>query len=52
MPDRLIDLFIRSCLHNNGRLSARKRRSHFDFLSEAEVEEMEEAFRSGYGECG
>jgi len=25
MPDRLIDLFIRLCLQNNGSLSARKR---------------------------
>ena len=33
MPDRQIDLFIRFCLQNNGRLSARKRASHFDSLS-------------------
>ena len=33
MPDRKIDLFIQACLQNNGRLSARKRASHFDFLS-------------------
>ena len=31
MPDRQIDLFIRFCLQNNGRISARKRGSHFDF---------------------
>lgn len=43
MPDRQIDLFIRSCLQNNGRLSARKRASHFTFLSDREVERMEEA---------
>lgn len=49
MPDRQIDLFIRSCLQNNGRLSARKRASHFASLSEKEVERMEAAVRSSYG---
>lgn len=46
MPDRRIDLFIRSCLRNNGRLSARKRVSHFEFLSDKEVALMEAAIRS------
>ena len=46
MPDRQIDLFIRFCLQNNGRLSARKRTSHFEFLSDAEVTRMEVAIRS------
>ncbi len=49
MPDRKIDLFIQACLQNNDRLSARKRASHFDFLSDAEVTLMEEAVRSAYG---
>ena len=49
MPDRQIDLFIRACLQNNGRLSARKRASSFDFLSDDEVARMEQAVRSGYG---
>ncbi len=49
MPDRHIDLFIRFCLQNNGRLSAKKRVSHFDFLSEDEIALMEQAFRSAYG---
>ena len=43
MPDQRIDLFIRSCLQNNGRLSARKRASHFEQLSDEEVARMEEA---------
>jgi len=47
--DRQIDLLIRFCLQNNGRLSARKRDSHFDFLSDDEVASMEEAIRSSYG---
>ena len=45
MPDRLIDLFIRICLENNGRLSAKKRKSHFDFLSDEELFSMENAIR-------
>ena len=49
MPDRQIDLFIRFCLQNNGRLSARKRASHFDFLSEDEIVRMEQAMQSAYG---
>lgn len=49
MPDRQIDLFIRVCLQNNGRLSVRKRASHFALLSDEEVARMEEAVQSGYG---
>jgi len=49
MPDRQIDLFIRFCLQNNGRLSARKRASHFDFLSDGEVFHMEQAVLTAYG---
>jgi hypothetical protein len=49
MPDRQIDLFIRFCLQNNGRLSARKRASHFEFLSEDEMARMEQAVQSTYG---
>ena len=48
MPDRFVDLFIQLCLQNNGRLSMRKRESHFSFLTEDELTEMEKAVRSGY----
>ncbi|MBU4175150.1 MAG: Fic family protein [Actinobacteria bacterium] len=48
MPDRKIDLFIRFCLQNNGRLSARKRLSHFDFLSDEEISLMEQAVQAAY----
>jgi len=41
MPDRLIDLFFRLCLHNNGRLTANRRESHFGFLTDDEVAGME-----------
>ena len=50
MPDRHIDLFIRFCLQNDGRLSARKRASHFGRLSDEEVASMEQAVRSIYGD--
>ncbi len=49
MPDLQIDLFIRFCLQNNGRLSARKRASRFDFLSDEEVALLEQAVQSAYG---
>ncbi len=48
MPDRNIDLYIRFCLQNNGLLSAKKRKSHFDFLVNEEVEQMEKAVQSAY----
>ena len=48
MPDRLIDLFIRICLENNGGLSANKRKSHFDFLSDDELFSMETIIRENY----
>jgi hypothetical protein len=48
MPDRLIDLFIQLCLQNNGRLSAKKRESHFGFLTDDELASMETAVRKGY----
>ena len=49
MPDRKIDLFIRACLQNNGRLSARKRVSQFDSLSDKEVACMEQAVQAAHG---
>lgn len=49
MPDRKIDLFIRFCLQNNGRLSARKRVSQFDFLTDEEVTAMEKTTQAAYG---
>ena len=48
MPDRLIDLFIQLCLQNNGSLSARRKSSHFDFLTDEELVVMEQAVRNGY----
>jgi hypothetical protein len=48
MPDRQIDLFIRFCLQNNGRLSARKRASHFDTLTDQEIARMEQAVQDAF----
>jgi hypothetical protein len=48
MPDRLIDLFIQLCLQGDGRLSAKKRQSHFDFLTDEELSRMEAAVRMEY----
>ena len=50
MPDRQIDMFIRICLQNHGRLSARKREDHFGFLTADEVARMERAVQAAYGE--
>ena len=48
MPDQRIDLFIRFCRQNHGRLSGRKRESHFAMLSDAEVAAMEQAVQSAW----
>ncbi len=50
MPDRLIDLFIHTCLQNNGRLSARKRESYFKFLTDDELRRLENVIKIGYGD--
>ena len=49
MPDRQIDLFIRFCLQNNGLLSGRKRASHFNDLTDEEINSMECVVQSTYG---
>ena len=51
MPDRQIDLFIRFCLQNNGLLSARKRASHFNDLTDEEIDSMEQVVQSTYGDA-
>ena len=50
MPDRRIDLFIRLCVQNGGRLSASKRASQFAMLAEAEVSAMEQAVQAAWQE--
>lgn len=41
MPNRTADLLIQVCLNNQGVLSARKRASHFDFLEDDEIQQIE-----------
>jgi len=48
MPDRLIDLFIQICLQNNAHISSKKRSAHFEFLTDNELIDMENAFRDGF----
>lgn len=48
MPDREIDLFIRFCLQNNGKLSQRKREARFTCLRDEEIRRMEEVVAAGY----
>jgi hypothetical protein len=45
IPDRLVDLFIRLCLQNNGTLSAVKRQKQFAMLSDAEITRMQKAIQ-------
>ena len=45
MPNRMVDLLIQVCLNNQGKLSARKRASHFDFLEDEEVLQIERVFQ-------
>lgn len=49
MPDRDIDLFIRFCLQNGGRLSLGKRTSRFATLTDEEVLRLEAAVTVSYG---
>lgn len=48
MPDCLIDLFIQFCLQNKSRISTKKRESHFGFLTDEELADMENAVRKEY----
>jgi hypothetical protein len=48
MPDRLIDLFIRLCVENNGRLSKNKRKAKFEKLTDKEVSQMEGCVRNAF----
>lgn len=48
LPDRLIDLFVNVCLQNNGRISAKKRSTYFEFLTDDELEAMEQAVKNSF----
>ncbi len=48
MPDRLIDLFIRFSLQNDGTISNSKRKSHFESLTEEEVGDLQNIVKSHF----
>jgi len=48
LPNRKIDLFIRFCNQNNYRVAPNKRKKHFDFLTEEELETMQSIVQSVY----
>lgn len=48
LPDREIDLFIRFCLQNNGKLCQRKRDARFSQLTDEEIVQLEQAVSAGY----
>ncbi|RKI45883.1 cell filamentation protein Fic [Corallococcus sp. AB049A] len=48
MPDRQLNLFIQGVLQNKGRLSATKRASHFELLTDAEVQALEEIIQEQF----
>ncbi len=50
MPDRKIELFVRLCRENGGRLSKAKRESQFAMLSDVEVAAMERALASAWSD--
>ena len=47
-PDHSLELFVRVVRQNNGVLSANKRRSHFDWMTEEEVSDAEELVRKAF----
>ena len=40
MPDRLIDLFIKMLIQNNGKLGRNKREKYFSMLTDEEIAEL------------
>jgi hypothetical protein len=51
LPDRLVNLFIKACLHNKGRISVAKRH-HFQMLTDSEVRKLENVVKAhlkGFG---
>jgi hypothetical protein len=48
LPDRKMDLFMNLCVQFKGRISAAKRLSQFQMLTDAEIEAMEKAVQIGF----
>jgi hypothetical protein len=51
-PDRLIDLFIRCCAQNHGKLGQGKRRTHFHQFADDEITAMEAAIERAQAPTG
>ena len=49
MPGRTVDLLFRFLQQNGGRLSKRAREQEFSRLTDAEVADLEEAYRISFG---
>jgi hypothetical protein len=53
LPDRKAALFVKLCVQNHFRLAVAKRKAHFDVLTDAEVQALEEAVGGAWqGEPG
>ena len=48
MPDKLIDLFIRLCHQNQGRLSKKKRAQQFSMLTDEEIAQLEDCVKNAF----
>ena len=48
LPDRLVNLFVKACSQNGGKLSARKRDAHFSMLTDEEISRLEAAVKRGF----
>jgi len=48
LPDQKLDLFIRLCSQNGGKLSAAKREGQFAMLTDNEIKRLEDAVREGF----
>ncbi len=48
MPDKLIDLFIKIALEQNGHISKAKKKSVFHMLNDSEIDELEKIVRNSF----
>jgi Fic family protein len=48
MPQSKLDLLVRLCIDNKGKLSAKKRANHFNFLSDQELMDIEKAIQTAF----
>ena len=51
-PRNTLGLFIRLVHQNGGRISESKRRSHFDWMTDEELEESENLVRQAFSKPG